>query len=143
MLFGNDEEPLSYEDEIESRTYKDPRLQSIYEEEAVYSLTRIIAQAELDRLTDRRIVLITGLPLPNVTDRPETSIFDWEDLEIAGGLDKLRVAIAVRERFEQERENLTAEVYMLYRAKMVNDKGFSHSSSLPTFLSLHQRRYFA
>ena len=109
MLFGNDVEPLSYEDEIESGTYKDPRLQSIYEEEAVYALTEVIVQAELDRLTDRRIVLITGLPLPNITDRPETSIFDWEDFEIAGGLDELPEAIAIRERFEQERENLTAE----------------------------------
>ena len=109
MLFGNDAEPLSYEDEIESGTYKDPRLQSIYEEEAVYALTEVIVQAELDRLTDRRIVLITGLPLPNITGRPETSIFDWEDFEIAGGLDKLPEAIAIRERFEQERENLTAE----------------------------------
>ncbi len=109
MLFGNDEEPLSYEDEIESGTYKDPRLQSIYEEEAVYALTEVIVQAELDRLADRRIVLITGLPLPNITDRPETSIFDWEDFEIAGGLDKLPEAIAIRKRFEQERENLTAE----------------------------------
>ncbi len=109
MLFGNDVEPISYEDEIESGTYKDPRLQSIYEEEAVYALTEVIVQAELDRLTDRRIVLITGLPLPNITDRPETSIFDWEDFEIAGGLDKLPEAIAIRERFEQERENLSAE----------------------------------
>ncbi len=109
MLFGNDEKPLSYEDEIESGTYKDPRLQSIYEEEAVYALTEVIVQAELDRLTDRRIVLITGLPLPNITDRPETSIFDWEDFEIAGGLDKLPEAIAIRERFEQERKNLSAE----------------------------------
>ena len=109
MLFGNDVEPLSYEDEIESGTYKDPRLQSIYEEEAVYALTEVIVQAELDRLTDRRIVLITGLPLPNITDRPETSIFDWEDFEIAGGLDELPEAIAIRERFEQERENLSAE----------------------------------
>ena len=109
MLFGNDEEPLSYEDEIDSGTYKDPRLQSVYEEEAVYALTEVIVQAELDRLADRRIVLITGLPLPNITDRPETSIFDWEDFEIAGGLDRLPEAIAIRERFEQERENLTAE----------------------------------
>ena len=109
MLFGNDEEPLAYEDEIKSGTYKDPRLQSIYEEEAVYALTTVIVRAELDQLTDRRIVLITGLPLPNITDRPETSIFDWEDFEIAGGLDKLPEAIAIRERFEQERENLTAE----------------------------------
>ena len=109
MLFGNDAEPLSYQDEIESGTYKDPRLQSIYEEDAVYSLTEVIVQAELDRLMDRRIVLITGLPLPNITDRPETSIFDWEDFEIAGGLDELPEAIAIRERFEKERENLTAE----------------------------------
>ena len=109
MLFGNDVEPLSYDDEIESGTYKDPRLQSIYEEEAVYALTEVILQAELDRLTDRQIVLITGLSLPNITDRPETSIFDWEDFEIAGGLDELPEAIAIRERFEQERENLTAE----------------------------------
>ena len=109
MLFGNDEKPLSYEDKIELGTYKDPRLQSIYEEEAVYALTEVIVQAELDRLTDRRIVLITGLPLPNITDRPETSIFDWEDFEIAGGLNELPEAIAIRERFEQERENLSAE----------------------------------
>lgn len=109
MLFGNDEEPLSYEDEIESGIYKDPRVQSIYEEDAVYSLTEIIVQAELDRLTDRKIVLITGLPLPNITNRSETSIFDWEDFEIAGGLDRLAEVIAIRERFEQERENLTAE----------------------------------
>ncbi|MCY4552274.1 MAG: hypothetical protein OXC79_01260, partial [Candidatus Poribacteria bacterium] len=109
MLFGNDEERLSYEDEIASGIYKDPRLQSIYEEDAVYSLTEIIVQAELDRLTDRRIVLIAGVPLPNITNRSETSIFDWEDFEIAGGLDRLPEMIAIRERFEQERENLTAE----------------------------------
>ena len=100
---------LSYEDEIESGTYKDSRLQSIYEEDAVYSLTEIIVQAELDLLTDRRIVLITGLPLPNITNRPETSIFDWEDFEIAGGLNKLPEVIAIREYFERERENLTAD----------------------------------
>ncbi len=109
MLFGNDEEPLSYEDEIQSGTYKDSRLQSIYEEDAVYSLTEIIVHAELDLLTDRRIVLITGLPLPNITNRPETSIFDWEDFEIAGGLNKLPEVIAIRECFERERENLTAD----------------------------------
>ncbi len=109
MLFGNDEKQLSYEYEMESSTYKDPRLQSIYEEQAIYSLTQIIVQAELDRLTDRRIVLIAGVPLPNITNRPETAIFDWEDFEIAGGLDKLPEIIAIRERFEQERENLTAD----------------------------------
>lgn len=109
MLYGNAEEPLAYETEVEFGTYKDPRLQSIYEEDAIYSLTEIIVKAELDLLTDRRIVLIAGVPLPNITNRPETSIFDWEDFEIAGGLDKLPEIIAIRERFEQERENLSAD----------------------------------
>lgn len=109
MLYGNAEELFSYENDIESGTYKDPRVQSIYEEDTIYSLTEIIIKAELDQLTDRRIVLIAGVPLPNITNRPETSIFDWEDFEIAGGLDKLPEIIAIRERFEQERENLTAD----------------------------------
>ena len=109
MLYGNAEEPLSYEYDIESGTYKDPRLQSINEEDAIYSLTEIIVKAELDRLTDRRIILIAGVPIPNITNRPETSIFDWEDFEIAGGLEKLPEIFDIRERFEQERENLTAD----------------------------------
>ena len=109
MLFGNDEEPLSYDYDMMSSSYKDIRLQSVYEEDVTYSLTQIILKAELDRLTDRRIVLIAGVPLPNITNRDETAIFDWEDFEIAGGLEKLPDAINIRERFELERENLTAE----------------------------------
>lgn len=109
ILFGNDEEPLSYEEEIESGVYKDPRVHSILEEHVVNLLAEIIVRAELDQLADRRVVLITGLPLPNITNRSETSIFDWEDFEIADGLDELPAVIATRERFEQERENLTAE----------------------------------
>ncbi len=109
MLFGNSQEPLSYENDIESNKYKDQRLQSIYEQEVIYSLTDIVLKADLDQLTDRRIVLIAGVSLPNITNRPETSIFDWEDFEIAGGLDRLPEIIAIRERFEQERENLTAD----------------------------------
>ncbi len=74
-----------------------------------HNLNKRIVQVELERLTDRRIVLIAGAPLPNITNRQETAIFDWEDFEIAGGLDKLLEIIAIRERFEQERENLTAD----------------------------------
>ena len=109
ILYGNDAQALSYVEEIESGTYKDQRIQSILEEDSVDLLTDIIVQAELDRLADRKIVLVTGLVLPNITHRPETSIFDWEDFEIADGLDRLPAVIATRERFEQEREKLTAE----------------------------------
>ena len=54
-------------------------------------------------------MLITGLRIPEITDRPETLLFDWEDFEVAGGLDKLAEVIATRQRFERRRDNLTAE----------------------------------
>ena len=109
ILFGNDEEPLSYEQEVETHRYTDERVQSVSDQEIVRVLTRIVLRAGLDRWTDKKVVLISSLVLPSITDRPETSLFDWEDFEIAGGLDKLPEVIATRERFEAERANLTAE----------------------------------
>ena len=49
------------------------------------------------------------MALPQIIDKPETLLFDWEDFEVAGGLDKLPEMIAIRERFETERDNLTVE----------------------------------
>ncbi|MDE0636834.1 MAG: hypothetical protein OXI43_13435 [Candidatus Poribacteria bacterium] len=109
ILFGNDEEPLSYEMELESCLYKDERVQSVYEKDIVHIFTQVINMAQLNRLTNKKIMLITGLRIPEITDRPETLLFDWEDLEIAGGLDKLSEAIATRQRFETKRDNLTSE----------------------------------
>ena len=37
------------------------------------------------------------------------SFFDWEDFEVAGGLDKLPETIATRQRFEAERDQITAD----------------------------------
>jgi DNA-binding CsgD family transcriptional regulator len=54
-------------------------------------------------------MLITGLRIPEITDRPETLLFDWEDFDVAGGLDGLADVIATRQRFETERDNLTPE----------------------------------
>ena len=109
ILFGNHEQPLSYETETGSNAYTDERLQIVYEQEVVSILTEIFECVKLNRATGKKVVLITGLQLPNITDRPETLLFDWEDLEVAGGLDKLAETIATRQRFETERDNLTAE----------------------------------
>ncbi|MDE0314732.1 MAG: hypothetical protein OXM61_07520 [Candidatus Poribacteria bacterium] len=109
ILFGNDEEPLSYEMELDSCLYKDERVQSVYEKDIVHIFTEAIALAQLNRLANKKIMLITGLRIPEITDRPETLLFDWEDLEVAGGLDKLAEVIATRQRFEKERDNLTSE----------------------------------
>ena len=109
MLFGNDKKPLYYEREIESNHYKDERIQELYQQNIVCLLKRTVEKFGLSCWTDKKVVLITGLELPDITDRPETLLFDWEDFEVAGGLDKLPEVIATRERFEAERENLTAE----------------------------------
>ena len=109
ILFGNDERPLSYDAETEFDGYKDERIQSIYEKNVIGFLTQTIGHARLHQLTNKKIILMTSFVLPDITDRPETLLFDWEDFEIAGGLDKLPEVIAKRERFEAERDSLTAE----------------------------------
>ena len=109
ILYGNDEEPLSYEMEPESYRYKDDRVQSVYEKSIAYIFTQIIEMAQLNRLGNKKVMLISALRVPEITDRTETLLFDWEDFEIAGGLDKLAETIQTRQRFERERDTLTAE----------------------------------
>ena len=109
ILFGNDEIPLRYGRDSEIGYYKDERLQSVYEERVISILSQIIVYAGLDRFKDKKVVLLSSLELPNVTNRPEVLLFDWEDFEIAGGIDKLAETIRTRQRYESERENITAE----------------------------------
>ena len=109
ILFGNDEKSLCYERDTTSGNYKDERVQRIHENNTKSLFTDIIGRMGLNHFPNKKVVLLTGIPLPNVTDRPETLLFDWEDFEVAGGLAKLPEVIAERERFERERDNLTAE----------------------------------
>ena len=109
ILFGNDEELLSYEMEPETYRYKDERVQSVYEITVFRIFREIIELAQLNRFSNKTVMLITGLRIPEVTDRPETRLFDWADFDVAGGLDNLAEVIATREHFETERDNLTPE----------------------------------
>ena len=109
MLFGNDEVPLSYEDEIKLGHYKDERIRSVYHQCILDSLTKVVGRARLSIWTDKTVMLLSGLSLPNISDRPETLLFDWEDFQIAGGLHKLAETVQTRERFEAERDALTGE----------------------------------
>ncbi len=109
ILFGNDEEPLAYEMEPELYRYKDERVQGVYEKEVVRIFREIIELAQLNRLANKKVVLVTSLRIPEITDRPETLLFDLEDFDVAGGLDALAEVIVTRERFEAERGELTVE----------------------------------
>ena len=107
MLFGNDEQPLNYEGSPESAHYKDKRVQSVFLQNVAGTLIRAIEQIGLNRWRDKQLVLLTSLELPNITDRPETRLFDWEDFEVAGGIHKLPETIATRQRYEEEYASLT------------------------------------
>lgn len=109
ILFGNDEKPLCYETDMTPGRYKDERVQSVYERNVISTLREIIGRMGLNRWAGKKVVLVTSIEIPDITDRPETLLFDWEDFEVAGGLDKLPEVIATRQRFEMERDNLTAE----------------------------------
>lgn len=109
ILFGDDVEPLCYDVEMDPYHYKDERIQGLCEQNVVGILTQLIGKMALSRLPNKQVILLTSTPLPNITDRSETLLFDWEDFEAAGGLDKLPEVIAERQRFERERDTLTAE----------------------------------
>ena len=109
ILYGNDKTPISYEKDAKSEQYVDERVQSVYEQSAIPKLSRIVHQTKLGELPNKKVVLISSMVLPQITDRPETLFFDWEDFEVAGELEKLPEVIATREKFEAERGSLTGE----------------------------------
>ena len=126
ILFGDDEKPLSYDGDAASGIYKDERVQSVHDQQSIDLLSQIIGRIGLNRLKNKTVVLLTSVPLPNITDRAETMLFDWEDFEVAGGLDKLPETIATREQFEAERDNLTAGSH---REKVEQVLGVSRSQA--------------
>ena len=107
IVFGNDEEPLSYEAEPEFHHYKDERVQRIYTQAVRSEITDTVGRVGLNRRGGKKVVLVNSLEIPDITDRPETLLFDWEDFEVAGSLDKLAETIGIREQFEAELANLT------------------------------------
>ena len=109
ILFGNDGEPLSYEADAAFQHYKDERIQRVYTQAVAESITEILGRAGLNRWCGKKVVFISSLEIPGITDRPETLLFDWEDFEIAGSLDKLPETIAIRQRFEAERDQITVD----------------------------------
>ena len=54
-------------------------------------------------------MLLSSLEIPGITDRPQTMLFDWEDFEIAGSIEKLAETIKIRQQYEKDFANITAE----------------------------------
>ena len=109
MLYGNDEKPLNYNEEMWTDQYEDERIQELYDQNVSGLLKQIVGRLHMNRNSGKTVMMLNNFELQDITDRPETVFFDWEDFEIAGGLDKLEETICTRERFEIERDNLTAD----------------------------------
>ena len=109
VLFGHEDIPLCYDTVIEPFHFKDKRIQKLYLEKCVAVINKFVRRTMLNSTSNKKVILLTSLMLPDITDRPETILFDWEDFEIAGGLAKLEETIKTREHFENEKANLTAE----------------------------------
>ena len=101
ILFGDTTEPLDYSVLMNPYVFKDKRIQQLAEQYSLHALIGMLSYAGLPD-SGKTIVLKTALRVPGLTDAPETMLFDWEDFEIADGLDKLPETIARREAFEAE-----------------------------------------
>ena len=106
QFFGTDETPICYERDDSGR-FEDKRLQALYEYMVATKITEYIQRFQI-HLPNKKVVLLTALPVPGVTDRPETLLFDWVDYEIAGNLENLAETIRTRKCFEADRDDLTA-----------------------------------
>lgn len=108
MIFANDDEPLIYDDVIEEHQFTDERMQAVYHQKVCGILTQIVGRFGMNRSSGKKVILLNGFDVPDITDRPQTYLFDWEDFEIAGGVHALEKTIRTRQAFEAERDNLTA-----------------------------------
>ncbi len=108
ILFGNQAEPLNYNLTMNPYQFEDERIQELYQQNAIGTLAQIVRIVGFDKASDKTLVLNTTLPIPSVTEAPETQLFDWEDFEIAGGLDELPTTIRIREEHEAEYANMDA-----------------------------------
>jgi len=108
ILFGNQVEPLNYNLTMNPYQFEDERIQGLYEQNAIGVLTQIVRIVDFNKASDKTLILNTNLRIPSVTDAPETELFDWEDFEIADGLDKLSETIRIREAYETEYANMDA-----------------------------------
>lgn len=109
ILFGNDDIPLQYTKDRDTGLYSDNRMQQIYKMNIVNLLKSTLKCIGLDQQSGKTVVLLSALGIQGITDMPNTLLFDWEDFEVAGSLEKLPDVIANRQSFETDREELTSK----------------------------------
>ena len=105
-LFGADENPICYERD-DSGYFEDKRIQTLYEHTVTTNIIEHIQRFQI-HLPNKKVVILTAVPVPGITDRRETLLFDWVDYEVAGNLENLAETLRIRKCFEADRNDLIA-----------------------------------
>ena len=98
ILYGNDETPIQYARDEETREYIDERVHQVWETEVVSRLNQAIGRGRLIRRANT-IVVFTNIPIHGYTGR--ATGFVLEDLEVAAGLRNLKEIAQARQKAEQ------------------------------------------
>ena len=98
MLYGNDEKPLCFNRDKETREYTDARVHHVWETEVVGRLNQAIGRARLIRLPNT-VLLFSDVPVHGFTAR--ATGFVREDLEVANGLSNLKKIAEARQEAER------------------------------------------
>ena len=112
QLYGDDEKPLSFErDEQNQNNYIDPRVLRVWQNAVQGELKQAVGRARLNR-TEGTVILLTGIDIPDVTNRPECIRFDYQDwLAALESVENLAREVAHREE-EEERLHELAQTDM-------------------------------
>ena len=119
--WGDHETKLNWT--YEDGEYLDQRVQLIWNQFVVGELQQACGRARLNR-TKGTIVILTGVNIPQYTDREETQLFDIVDYELDSNLDMLAQRIGEREHAEHvnaETELNVIQACLLYTSPSPRD----------------------
>ena len=139
ILYGDLPAPLDYTVSMHPYRFKDPRIQRLSEEYSRQVLVSMLAHTIPPETTGKTLVIQTALWLTDITDAPETRLFDWEDFEVAGGLQGLDTAIEKREAYEAEAAKIN-KTWMPYQVMPV--LGIDYKTAAQLLIEVHGRGKF-
>lgn len=103
ILYGNDEEQLSADREVDhlnNMVYTDQRVKGVYESQTIGELIQCIGRARLNREA-KKVYVFSGHYIQNYTER--SIKFDSVDLQVADNFDEL-APVAMAYRIEKEKK---------------------------------------
>lgn len=106
QIFGNNVS-FNYDVDLDQAHYQDTRIQHIHDQNIEEVFAQLVNRLEPTQASTKTVIFLTNFFVPDITNRQQTLLFDWVDLEIAGSLDKLPEIISAREHYETKLSEIT------------------------------------